>query len=163
MSRIFRPHDACGTLASFYFECEPRPHQPWGRTVDAGDGRKVRSHPEAQIVRVLRELGVTWVYEATLHHANAPSKRPVLSPDFLVIDPTGYAWVWEHVGMLSDPTYLARHTAKSKIYEALGIIDVQHGGGEFATLLTTYTHGNQLLADSKMATALEYVETARAA
>ena len=49
----------------------------------------------------------------------------------------GITYYWEHLGLLSDPSYRANWERKKKEYKAAGIVPYQDGGGSHGTLIET--------------------------
>ena len=59
-------------------------------------------------------------------------------PDFTIADHSkGVTYYWEHLGMLSDPQYLARWERKRAEYHQASIKPWEKGGGEEGTLIET--------------------------
>ena len=92
-------------------------------------GHKVRSKSELQITTVLSEhkLAAKYDYERPYVGTQRPG---TVRPDFSFTDPSGETIIWEHLGMLGDPTYDAAWTWKRKWYLDNGFVE-----GE--TLFTT--------------------------
>ena len=79
-------------------------------------GELVRSISEVVVADALNGEGVDYHYEKALRGADGVERYP----DFTAEDPaTGITVYWEHLGMLSDPTYAKRWEKKLKWYDAM--------------------------------------------
>jgi energy-coupling factor transporter ATP-binding protein EcfA2 len=97
-------------------------------------GDLVRSKSELVIADKLHAKGVNYVYEQPLV---LPGGR-IRYPDFTIADHAkGVTYYWEHLGMLSDPQYLARWERKRAEYHQASIKPWEKGGGEEGTLIET--------------------------
>ncbi len=89
-------------------------------------GELVRSISEVVVADALNAEGIEYHYEKALHGADGIERYP----DFTAEDPaTGITVYWEHLGMLSDPTYSNRWDKKLEWYKAM---DLQPNGRENA-------------------------------
>lgn len=82
-------------------------------------GELVRSISEVVVADALNAEGIDYQYEKALRGADGIERYP----DFTAEDPaTGVTVYWEHLGMLSDPTYVSRWAKKLNWYdEVLGL------------------------------------------
>jgi hypothetical protein len=77
-------------------------------------GELVRSISEVVVADALNAEGIDYQYEKALRGTDGVERYP----DFTAEDPaTGVTVYWEHLGMLSDPTYAARWEKKLKWYK----------------------------------------------
>ena len=89
-------------------------------------GELVRSISEVVVADALNAEGIDYHYEKALHGADGIERYP----DFTAEDPaTGITVYWEHLGMLSDPTYSNRWDKKLEWYKAM---DLEPNGRENA-------------------------------
>lgn len=77
-------------------------------------GIPVRSKSEVIVADTLTRLGISWEYEKKLSHPNDP--KDFRLPDF-TIGYEGDILYWEHLGMLSVPSYREGWERKRKWYE----------------------------------------------
>lgn len=100
------------------------------------DGTLVRSKSEVIVANELSAAGVEFAYERRFRgHDNT-----FRYPDFTIEDAaTGETYIWEHLGMLSDPRYAQAWERKQEWYAKGG---VEEGGGEKATLIVTEDDSN---------------------
>ena len=78
-------------------------------------GELIRSISEVVVADALHAEGIDYHYEKALLGADGVERYP----HFTAEDPaTGVTVYWEHLGMLSDPTYAKRWDKKLKWYEA---------------------------------------------
>ncbi len=92
------------------------------------------SKSEVIIANELSASGIEYAYELPFV-AKDGSRR---YPDFTIEDPdTGVTWLWEHLGMLGNPEYDEKWGYKQQWYRDNGVLPVEEGGGEVATLITT--------------------------
>ena len=95
------------------------------------NGTLVRSKSEVIIADALSAAGVEFAYEKKFRGLDGSLRFP----DFTIEDAaTGETYIWEHLGMLSNPQYARAWAAKMAWYAASG---VEGGGGEVATLIVT--------------------------
>ena len=91
----------------------------------------MRSKSEVIIANALSEAGVEFAYEKEFRGHDGS----VRLPDFRIDDAaTGETYIWEHLGMLSNPQYARAWERKRAWYAASG---VEEGGGDAATLIVT--------------------------
>lgn len=83
-------------------------------------GEAVRSKSEVIVADILESLGVTYEYEIPLYAKN--DSQDFRLPDFKVSF-EGDVFYWEHLGMLSVPSYRASWERKKAWYERNGYID----------------------------------------
>lgn len=89
-------------------------------------GEFVRSKSELAIAEKLNGMGIDYVYEQPLI-----LDGKMRWPDFTIADDdSGITYYWEHLGMLSDPQYVARWEKKRAAYLAAGVrpLEEQAGG-----------------------------------
>lgn len=114
--------------------------------IDAGDrvvdrglvhrtdrGELVRSKNELLIANLLHELDVTYLYEEPFTGADGRTVKP----DFTITTDLGETLLWEHLGMLTDPRYVAKWAWKRRWYADNGVRPFDEGGGERGALLVT--------------------------
>lgn len=117
---------------------DPQPQDVGGRRLlDANfihrtsNGTLVRSKSEVIVADALAAAGVEFVYEKQFKGHDGT----VRYPDFTIVDAaTGETYLWEHLGMLSDPRYARAWEHKKAWYTASG---VKEDGGDVATLVIT--------------------------
>lgn len=81
-------------------------------------GELVRSISEVVVADALHANGIDYHYEKALRGADGVERYP----DFTAEDPaTGITVYWEHLGMLSDPTYEKRWDKKLDWYKSMGL------------------------------------------
>jgi exodeoxyribonuclease V alpha subunit len=83
-------------------------------------GELVRSKSEVVVADVLTSLGISFDYELRLESRKDPSDFRL--PDFTVRY-EGETWYWEHLGMLSTPSYAEGWARKKEWYELNGYLD----------------------------------------
>ena len=95
------------------------------------NGTLVRSKSEVIIADALSVAGVEFAYEKEFPGHDGSLRFP----DFTIEDAaTGETYIWEHLGMLSNPQYAHAWARKRAWYTASG---VEEGGGDTATLIVT--------------------------
>lgn len=78
----------------------------------------VRSKAESMIALSLSHHGIPFRYEC-LHKLSGID----IYPDFTIIKPkTGTTYLWEHFGMMDDPSYVTEFTNKINLYAKSGFI-----------------------------------------
>ncbi|QFG37299.1 ATP-dependent exoDNAse (exonuclease V) alpha subunit [Paracoccus pantotrophus] len=88
-------------------------------------GELVRSISEVVVADALHAEGIDYHYEKGLRGADGVERYP----DFTAEDPaTGVTVYWEHLGMLSDPTYANRWKKKLEWYK--DVMDLEPDGPE---------------------------------
>ena len=107
-------------------------------------GFDVRSKSEALIANALAERKIPFVYEEVLEISIPGRGEVTLHPDFVIHLPDGKKIIWEHLGMLSDDSYLSAFAEKLKLYHAAGY----HIGSNL--FLTTDTPDGRLDMDAVM-------------
>ena len=83
-------------------------------------GDLVRSKSELVVAETLRKLPISFKYEEPLY--SRADRTDFRIPDF-TISYEGDTWYWEHLGMLSIPSYTAAWERKKAWYEREGLID----------------------------------------
>ena len=95
------------------------------------NGTLVRSKSEVIIANALSAAGVEFDYEKEFRGHDGSFRLP----DFTIEDAaTGETYIWEHLGMLSNPQYKRAWERKKMWYTANG---VKEHGGDVATLIVT--------------------------
>ena len=107
-------------------------------------GFDVRSKSEALIANALAERKIPFIYEEELALSLPGRGEVTLHPDFVIHLPDGKKIIWEHLGMLSDDSYLSAFAEKLKLYHAAGY----HIGSNL--FLTTDTPDGRLDMDAVM-------------
>jgi hypothetical protein len=98
-------------------------------------GTPLRSKSEVIIDDALATHGVVAGYEIPFHSKDGREHR---LPDFTIDDQAmGRVVLWEHCGMLADEGYRARWHNKLQWYRDNGVLSLEEGGGERATLVVT--------------------------
>lgn len=98
-------------------------------------GTPLRSKSEVIIDDALAAHGVVAGYEIPFHSTDGKEHR---LPDFTIDDQAmGRVILWEHCGMLADEGYRSRWESKLQWYRANGVLPLEEGGGERATLVVT--------------------------
>lgn len=86
--------------------------------IPAHGGITVRSKSEAVIVSELQKLHIPFRYECGI-----PFRETIIYPDFTIRHPvTGQLFLWEHFGMMDDPSYISNAAEKIEIYAQLGYV-----------------------------------------
>ena len=117
-------------------------------------GELVRSKSELVIADKLFSRGIDYSYERELKLGDGVT----CYPDFTIEDEaTGALFFWEHLGMLSDPSYKRRWEAKLEQYIRNGIKPHEGGGGENGTLLITKDEPGGALDASVIASLIDDV------
>jgi len=118
----------------------PEPAMIAGQPLDANlvhrtsRGEAVRSKSEVIIANLLHARAVDYVYEYPFQGADGTKRYP----DFTIEDDDlGVTYLWEHLGMLHVARYRKAWERKLEWYRANGVLPLDEGGGERATLLTT--------------------------
>ncbi len=96
------------------------------------NGTLVRSKSEVIIADALHDAGVGFDYEL----AFSGHDGTIRLPDFTIEDAaTGQRYIWEHLGLLSNPQYARAWQRKKNWYAASGVTEA--GGAEGALIVTT--------------------------
>lgn len=83
---------------------------------------RVRSKSEVIIADALLRHGIPYRYEFPLK-LNKGRQTLTFYPDFLCLNiSTRQEFLWEHFGMMDDPAYAQKATAKLRLYEENGIL-----------------------------------------
>ena len=80
----------------------------------------VRSKSEVIVADTLTRFGISYLYEESLCSKDNP--RDFRLPDF-TIKYEGETWYWEHLGMLSTPSYASAWERKERWYAANGFLE----------------------------------------
>ncbi|MFZ3119522.1 MAG: ATP-dependent RecD-like DNA helicase [Variovorax sp.] len=122
-------------------EMLPSPVQVNGKWMDeklihrSRRGTPLRSKSEVIIDDALATHGVVAGYEIPFHSIDGKEHR---LPDFTIDDQAmGRVILWEHCGMLADEGYRSRWNSKLQWYRANGVLPLEEGGGERASLVVT--------------------------
>ncbi|MDE0700178.1 MAG: AAA family ATPase [Acidimicrobiaceae bacterium] len=95
------------------------------------NGTLVRSKSEVIVADALTAAGVEFAYEKEFKGRD----DTIRIPDFTIEDAaTGETYIWEHLGMLTDPGYADAWQRKKRWYADNG---VEEGGGDVAMLIVT--------------------------
>ena len=95
------------------------------------NGTPVRSKSEVIVANELSAAGIEFAYEKQFRGHDGTFRYP----DFTIEDAaTGDTFIWEHLGMLSDPRYAEAWERKKKWYADSGLTE---DGGEKGTLIIT--------------------------
>lgn len=85
-------------------------------------GLKVRSKSEVLIATALEKYGLPFRYECLLETPAGPCY-----PDFTILHPqSGRLFIWEHFGMIDNPSYAATSLPKIGTYAQLGYFPNQN-------------------------------------
>jgi hypothetical protein len=87
-------------------------------------GERVRSKSEVIIADTLSRMGIPYRYEFPLK-LKLPRGKGITNffPDFTCLNlRTREEYLWEHFGMMDDPDYAQKATAKLRLYEESGIL-----------------------------------------
>lgn len=117
---------------------DPRPQDVGeGRFLEAHlihrttNGTLVRSKSEVIVANELSAAGIEFAYEKRFRGHDGTFRYP----DFTIEDAaTGETFIWEHLGMLSDPRYAQEWERKKRWYADSGVTDA---GGDVATLIVS--------------------------
>ncbi len=94
----------------------------------------MRSKSEVIIADALAAHGVDYSYEQRFDGADSTHRLP----DFTIEDDAGgETYLWEHLGMLSVPSYRRSWERKQAWYAAKGVLPIEDGGGARAALIVT--------------------------
>ena len=99
-----------------------RPFTPEAPEYLTARGERVRSKSEVIIADALLRHGIPYRYEFQLK-LNKGRQTLTFYPDFLCLNiRTRQEFLWEHFGMMDDPAYAQKATAKLRLYEENGIL-----------------------------------------
>ncbi|MDR3575393.1 MAG: AAA family ATPase [Anaerolineaceae bacterium] len=99
-------------------------------------GTALRSKSEVIIDDALAAHGVSAGYEVPFYSRDGLHHR---LPDFTIEDQAmGRTFLWEHCGMLADEGYRERWENKLRWYRDAGVLTLEEGGGDRATLIVTH-------------------------
>ena len=117
-------------------------------------GDLVRSKSELVIANKLHSEGIEFHYEQPLPVAEGKIRYP----DFTITDHArGINFYWEHLGLLSDPSYRARWERKKDEYRSVGILGHEDGGGSEGTLIETHDDPSGALDSQRIAELIDSV------
>ncbi len=90
----------------------PNRLHPENLKIRMSDGTLVRSKSEGMIYRMLKEHNIPFRYDCEMW-----INGELVCPDFLIYHPkTGEIFIWEHLGRMDDPLYLARVHRTIEVY-----------------------------------------------
>ncbi len=138
------PEDPAADIRKLQAETSLHAIHPENLTQPTLAGFNVRSKSEALITNTLTERNIPFVYEEVLEISLPGRGEVTLHPDFVIHLPNGKKIIWEHLGMLSDDSYLSAFAEKLKLYHAAGY----HIGSNL--FLTTDTPDGRLDMDAVM-------------
>lgn len=102
-------------------------------------GLCVRSKSEVIIATALDTANIDYVYENKLIVEDGSYRYP----DFYIEDAeSGVIFIWEHLGMLSQPKYRSRWKRKLAWYKAHGVLPIEDGGGTAGSLIISRDQPN---------------------
>jgi hypothetical protein len=111
-------------------------------------GELVRSKSELVIADKLYAAKIDYLYEQPIQLKDGS----VRYPDFTVTDDaSGETIVWEHLGLLLEPSYKQRWAAKLSSYRSSGILPMEEGGGERGKLVISQDDEKGGLDSSRIA------------
>lgn len=90
------------------------------------DGRLVRSKSEAMIASLLAQYHIPYRYECGIE-LGCYARRHMNYPDFTILHPDkGTLYLWEHAGLIEDPTYEKNLQGKIRDYMDAGYMPGQN-------------------------------------
>ncbi len=97
---------------------EKNPSHPENLVVRTLSGEYVRSKSEAMIAHLLITCGIPFRYECQTEICGE-----IFYPDFTILNPlTNQLVLWEHFGMIDDPTYARNTASKLELYFQAGYV-----------------------------------------
>ena len=108
---------------------EGKSFQPDSPEYYTARGERVRSKSEVIIADTLTRLSIPYRYEypLTLHRGGRKTTSLTLYPDFLCLNlRTRQEFIWEHFGLMDDPSYSNRAIQKLRTYSENGIHPGHH-------------------------------------
>ena len=97
-------------------EYNHKPFDPTAPILQTSTGQRVRSKSEVMIADTLTRLGIPYRYEFPVR-----LKNYTVHPDFYCLNlRTRQEFVWEHFGMMDDPTYAQNAVSKIQDYQKQG-------------------------------------------
>lgn len=138
--QMLKPGDPYAELLAPYFQPESSDLQSWmespyeqnrkypeQKIYGTSAGIHVRSKSESMIVYLLHDYKVPFRYECALELGQVTAY-----PDFTIRHPkTGKVFIWEHLGMMGDPTYRRNALSKLQLY-------MEHGWIPSVNLILTF-------------------------
>ena len=138
--QMLNPGDPYAELLAPYFQPESSDLQSWMKSpyeqnrkypeqkiYGTSAGIHVRSKSESMIVYLLHDYKIPFRYESELELGQV-----TVYPDFTIRHPkTGKVFIWEHLGMMGDPTYRRNALSKLQLY-------MEHGWVPSGNLILTY-------------------------
>ena len=138
--QMLKPGDPYAELLAPYFQPESSDLQSWmespyeqnrkypeQKIYGTSAGIHVRSKSESMIVYLLHDYKIPFRYESELELGQV-----TVYPDFTIRHPkTGKLFLWEHLGMMGDPTYRRNALSKLQLY-------MEHGWIPSVNLILTY-------------------------
>ncbi|MEE3482012.1 MAG: hypothetical protein VZQ80_08495 [Lachnospiraceae bacterium] len=99
-------------------EYNKNPSHPEHLKFHTKSGLLLRSKSEAMIATMLEKYSIPFRYECQMDTSTGP-----IYPDFTILSPvTGKQYIWEHFGMVDNPSYAASVGQKLYTYAQLGYI-----------------------------------------
>lgn len=108
---------------------EGKSFQPDSPEYYTARGERVRSKSEVIIADTLTRLSIPYRYEypLTLHRGGRKTTSLTIYPDFLCLNlRTRQEFIWEHFGLMDDPSYSNRAIQKLRTYSENGIHPGHH-------------------------------------
>lgn len=99
---------------------EKAPFDLQKHTHETDCGIFVRSKSEQLLANALYAYGIPFHYEERYHYKIGNIGK--IYPDFTILLPDGSVIIWEHFGMLDNPSYCSRTAEKLNIYQMNGLI-----------------------------------------
>ena len=138
--QMLKPGDPYAELLAPYFQPESSDLQSWMKSpyeqnkkypeqkiYGTSAGIHVRSKSESMIVYLLHDYKIPFRYESELELGQV-----TVYPDFTIRHPkTGKLFLWEHLGMMGDPTYRRNALSKLQLY-------MEHGWIPSVNLILTF-------------------------
>ena len=138
--QMLKPGDPYAELLAPYFQPESSDLQSWmespyeqnkkypeQKIYGTSAGIHVRSKSESMIVYLLHDYKIPFRYESELELGQV-----TVYPDFTIRHPkTGKLFLWEHLGLMGDPTYRRNALSKLQLY-------MEHGWVPSVNLILTY-------------------------
>ncbi len=138
--QMLAPDSPYSELLAPYFQPESSDLQSWmespyeqnkkypeQKIYGTGAGIHVRSKSESMIVYLLHDYKIPFRYESELELGQV-----TVYPDFTIRHPkTGKLFLWEHLGMMGDPTYRRNALSKLQLY-------MEHGWIPSVNLILTF-------------------------
>lgn len=94
---------------------------PNERPTKTMSGRVVRSVSEGLIGSILEAMGIPYITDRKVELKVPDGSRKNRCPDFIIICPDGFIFIWEHLGLLNSPRYCRDVGEKLYLYSLNGI------------------------------------------